>query len=377
MTFDQMAFSAWAMPTTGNSQRPGFRLWASVAIALLILFVITPFDSTQFLRPEAPGEQGNHTYEVLAESQTPSTVLTDGDRRRIGLVSMAYGNDTALYDRAIDSHARHAARHNYPLYVLRREVAEGYWSKTLYLISLLVHELSKPQDMRLEWLMWFDADSVAINREIPLEVFVPDISDKVFEDTNVVIAHDEWGMNTGIFFTRVHPRSVTILTKAFGYPIWRPEEDLEHAYDQRALDLTICSAEFQRHVLWVPRPFFNARHEEVVPGTMFAHFYLDAKRPEHMQEWLRKLEAGQDSDMQVPYSTSYYPALVDDFWAAARECRTLLTLGQEALKTVHDEGHRKILQSNLDRLDSACIWKTEDVESLKAIIQEVKLATHW
>ncbi|EXJ82227.1 hypothetical protein A1O3_06040 [Capronia epimyces CBS 606.96] len=362
--------------TSTVGRRPSYRLWGLLALAFILIFFITPVDKLRSLRPESLKELENYSYK-LPEALHPQDSVGDADQARIGLVSMAYGNDTAVYDRAIESHARHAARHKYPLFVLRREVAEGYWSKTLYLISLLIQELAKPESTRLEWLMWFDADSVVLNREIPLEVFVPDKSDAAFDNTNVVSAHDQWGMNTGIFFTRVHPRSVAILTKAFGYPTWRPEEDLQHAYDQRALDLTICSAEFQRNVLWVPRPFFNARHEEVVPGTMFVHFYSDTKRPEHMQEWLEKGETGRDADMQIPYNESYYPAQVDQFWSTARECRSLVQLGQDSIKSVQDQTLRKVLQENLARLESACIWKTEDVANLKVIIDEVKLATHW
>ncbi|EXJ81885.1 hypothetical protein A1O1_07950 [Capronia coronata CBS 617.96] len=369
-----MAYKEWS-PNGGR--RPSYRMWVIVAIAFIVLFFITPLDKIRTLRPGSESIKQLESYSYKLPDEMHPAGPNGGEQPRIGLVSMAYGDDTSVYDRAIQSHARHAARHNYPLFVLRREIAEGYWSKTLYLISLLIQELSKPEDQRLEWLMWFDADSVAINREIPLEVFLPDKADATFDDTNVVIAHDKWGMNTGIFFTRVHPRSVTILTKAFGYPIWKPDEDLKHAYDQRALDLTLCSAEFQRNVLWVPRPFFNARHEEVVPGTMFVHFYSDVKRPEHMLEWLEKSETGQDADMQIAYNDSYYPPQVEEFWNAARECHNLVKVGQESIKAVQDESLKKVLQENWDRLDNACIWKTEDVPALKGIIEEVKLATQW
>lgn len=58
-----------------------------------------------------------------------------------------------LYERALNTHRHHNAKHGYKLKVLDRPVTEGYWNKLLYLLSLMTEELAKPAEDRLEWLM--------------------------------------------------------------------------------------------------------------------------------------------------------------------------------------------------------------------------------
>lgn len=58
-----------------------------------------------------------------------------------------------LYERALDTHRHHNAKHGYKLKVLDRPVTEGYWNKLLYLLSLMTEELAKPAKDRIEWLM--------------------------------------------------------------------------------------------------------------------------------------------------------------------------------------------------------------------------------
>jgi hypothetical protein len=71
----------------------------------------------------------------------------------VAKVSVLYGEETEYYERAIASHERHAQRHNHPLHVLQRPVADGYWNKALYILSILIQELGKPSNERVRWLM--------------------------------------------------------------------------------------------------------------------------------------------------------------------------------------------------------------------------------
>lgn len=72
---------------------------------------------------------------------------------RVAKVSMLYGRPNSLYERAIQSHERHAARWGYPMLVLRQDIAAGFWNKPTYLLTAVVNELSKPADERIEWMM--------------------------------------------------------------------------------------------------------------------------------------------------------------------------------------------------------------------------------
>lgn len=64
---------------------------------------------------------------------------------------MLYGG-SALYERAINTHLRYAERHEYPIYVLRKDLADGVWNKLAYLIHVLMTEMEKG-DAGAPWLM--------------------------------------------------------------------------------------------------------------------------------------------------------------------------------------------------------------------------------
>jgi hypothetical protein len=73
--------------------------------------------------------------------------------RRVAKVSMLYGHPNPLYDRALQSHDRHAQRWGYPMHVLQQDISAGFWNKPSYVLSLVIQELAKPASKRMEWLM--------------------------------------------------------------------------------------------------------------------------------------------------------------------------------------------------------------------------------
>ena len=68
-------------------------------------------------------------------------------------VSMLYGLSNSFYERAIDTHRRHARRWNHGFQVLREDLTSGFWNKPTYLLYSVTQELIKPADDRAEWLM--------------------------------------------------------------------------------------------------------------------------------------------------------------------------------------------------------------------------------
>lgn len=72
----------------------------------------------------------------------------------IAKVSMLYGeNPEPSYVRALRSHRTHNKRFNYAMFVLTEDAVGGFWNKPMYLLSLIMQELSKPPAERLQWLM--------------------------------------------------------------------------------------------------------------------------------------------------------------------------------------------------------------------------------
>lgn len=73
----------------------------------------------------------------------------------IAKVSMLYGaNPKPAYVRALRSHRIHNERFNYGMFVLTEDAVGGFWNKPIYLLSLIMQELSKPPAERLQWLMY-------------------------------------------------------------------------------------------------------------------------------------------------------------------------------------------------------------------------------
>ena len=291
-----------------------------------------------------------------------------------GLVTMAYGEIPKIYDRAVDTHVRHAVRHNYQMHILKRPIAKGYWSKTFFMIGLLVTELSKPPNERLEWFMWFDADTVLINQEIPIHLFTPGFSDDslddhLFDDILFVFARDDVGLNSGVFFARVHQTTLHILAKAFSYPIVHHDKDLGHAYDQTSLEKTIREPEYRLHALWMPRHWFNARERLIQPGAMIGHFFDDPKRESDMTEWVLKVEEN-DPEARIAYENSFYPFEIEEFWRLNRECR--LTLGLARHFHVDTDDERDNFQRRLQDMEEVCIWLTDDLPKIHSTTVEMK-----
>ena len=69
-------------------------------------------------------------------------------------VTGLYGEDDALYNDAIASHAEHDRLHGYEMNVVRGKIVNAQRSRPAYLLSLLVRELAKGADERDEWIMY-------------------------------------------------------------------------------------------------------------------------------------------------------------------------------------------------------------------------------
>ncbi|EED11621.1 conserved hypothetical protein [Talaromyces stipitatus ATCC 10500] len=140
----------------------------------------------------------------------------------VGKVTMVYGNNS-IYERAVNTHKVHSRRFDYPHFILRRPILDGVWNKYAILLSVLLRELEKPAERRLQWLFWTDADTVLMNPNLPLETFLPppDVL-----NVHLLLTKDWNGMNNGVFPIRVHPWSVELLSAALAYPVMNPNVEL-------------------------------------------------------------------------------------------------------------------------------------------------------
>ncbi|KAK5040352.1 hypothetical protein LTS07_000850 [Exophiala sideris] len=301
------------------------------AVLTLTTYLLRPFP--HFYADESGSRSTKFTDAIDWHNSFPSSSpsAASGDRPKIGTVSVLWGTVPEAYHRAVARFAQYSRRYNYELSVLERSVGSGHWSKTLHLMYLILRELEKPDEDRLEWLLWFDADVILINQEIPLETFLPNTSNPLYEDIRFVAARDGGGnnggasLNSGVFFARVHIDSVRIFAKAYAYHLYHPDANFGNTYDQTALQLVLMEDQNRRHVLWEPHSWFNPHQHEWAPGALCAHFFFIGNKAAEMTNMLDSLDSGQQGGKaQVPYEKSFYSSELDAFWDWNRRVRETL-----------------------------------------------------
>ena len=91
---------------------------------------------------------GNGTIEFI-----PDTFANTTKKARFAKVAVASGFEDILYERALDTHVQHAVKHGYPMYMARENAADGMFNKIAYILDVLLNELFKPADERVEWIL--------------------------------------------------------------------------------------------------------------------------------------------------------------------------------------------------------------------------------
>ena len=279
--------------------------------------------------------------------------------------------DQSAYERAIRLHASHSRIHNYPMSVNRQPILSDVWTKPAYILSCLLRELAKEPGERAGWLFWFDADTIILNPNVPLDVFLPPAT---LDDINLLVGFDWNGLNNGVYPIRVHPWSVELLTAILTYPIYRPEEELP-LRDQSAMAEVLKMPRFKRHTAVVPMRWFNgyhrvinesADHMMVKPGDLLVHLAGVPDRFTVMEEYLQKVEQHLP-EYEVQYKDTFYDVEIKQFWRDFVEERKqketeLASLEGEADDLVH--GLEEILQAARDGLKLLDARRMEEIEAL-------------
>ncbi|OAL33817.1 hypothetical protein AYO20_06828 [Fonsecaea nubica] len=151
---------------------------------------------------------------------------------KIAKVTMLYGEPNDAYERALESHALHANMHGYQLHVLRQKMLGRLWTKPAFILSVVLNELAKPPEARIEWIFWFDADTFLLNPKIPLEIYLPPAD---VRGVNFLCGNDHNGLNDGAFLLRVNDYSVHLLASSLSVETFRPNVDLRYS-EQSAIE---------------------------------------------------------------------------------------------------------------------------------------------
>ncbi|KAF9894786.1 hypothetical protein FE257_004407 [Aspergillus nanangensis] len=298
---------------------------------------------------------------------------------RVAKVSMLYGKRNSLYERALRSHQRHATRWGYPMHVLREDISVGFWNKPSYLLSLVIQELAKPPTQRVEWLMWIDADSIILNDDIPVEIFLPphDIT-----DIHMVTARDQNGLNTGIVFFHVHPWTISMLIETLAHPLYKPEIDLGRSADQEAMVHVLNKTDggpdkhgYKDGLIYLPRPWINTyewHHAyEGKRGNLLVHFPgLEEDRWSHMSKWLDVVEYTPEK-WRVQLAETEYATKTVEFWNQVRTAKRAINATEERLKSPSLKSKNRV-EEGLRGLKKVLYEEADDMELLRQRIDDLK-----
>ena len=323
-------------------------------------------------------EKGNGTLEIIPDAANMTKTA------RFAKIAVASGFEDILYERALDTHVQHAKKHGYPMYMARENAADGMFNKIAYIMDVLLNELFKPAEDRVEWLFYFDADSIIMNQEVPLEIFEPP-SD--FNHINWMAGKDYNGLNAGVFLLRVNQWSLNLLNRVMTYKHYHPDE--EYVFEEQTIlaRLTENDEEFTQQSIYVPKAWFNAYFyslQEVKPGLLLSHFpHPDYKW--HIYEWLRVLESDKDTQFKpvynIPVQQTSYPKEIKEFWNAKRRADKVLKgfernvqRGADPIQFGMQHEETKALaerfRDKVDELKKAADQKTDEYEQLESLVNE-------
>ena len=354
-----------------------------------------PFPNAVSASPISPPSSSSYPYSAdryspsntdypLNETIHTASPSPDGSRPIIAKVTMLTGDDAsnAVYERAIQLHADHSRRHRYHMFVGRRDFLRGTWNKHAYLLHVLLREIAKPVDDRPKWLFWVDADTVVLNANLPLEMFLPPAG---WEEIHLIAASDWNGLNGGAFFIEVCAWSIDLLSTANAMPFFRPEVDLG-LDEQTAMQQMMEIPEFRRHsILMAPQRWFNAypAEEEDIgpsgemgpfharPGDFLVHFAGLDDKSGRMVEWMRKMEQN-GTEWEADVKEVKTSLAVRQFWGDMWEPKLQQQKKEEEVREQLETLILKVGGGMVENLNSSVV---DDEELSEAIRAELDRAT--
>jgi mannan polymerase II complex MNN10 subunit len=257
-----------------------------------------------------PSFDDNMKAEVIERnaSCTKHAPFLTQEIRRVALATITTGKTTDAYQRAIVSQMFASAVHGTSTHVLCEQLSDGVWNKIAFLLNLVMTEMLKPADERLEWIMWIDRDAIILDSCRPLSSFLPPNTTE-FQDVNMITNHDGTGLNAGVFIFKVGDWATDLFNTILAFRYYRPDEELALA-EQTAMEKITREDKWKNSVVRVPWYWFNAYPDEddsvrkyengvesedlewfrARKGDFVVHFAGDDGRSGRMPEWLDMLQ---------------------------------------------------------------------------------------
>ncbi len=225
---------------------------------------------------------------------------------------------------------------------------------------------------------WVDADTIIMNHNIPLEVFLPPAE---FPNLHLLVTADPHGLNNGVFFLKVHPWSIELLSAVVAYRVYRPDTELQYR-DQSALEDVLKEKHFKKNFLLLPQRWFNAiwgelsddsaRSFQVRRGDLLVHFPGHPQRDEIMRKFLDRAERHLP-EWELDLESTSYPTEIKEYWTEQQDIlERQRSEAQDAAKDAENLLRKVDSQkaAHHDALDG------QDAEKIDEQIKRLRLALH-
>lgn len=189
-------------------------------------------------------------------------------RVRIGTLTAHFGEPQEHYQKALQTHLMHSLVHDTPLEVMCSEIVDAVWNKPAFILAILLDEMMKPAEERLQWIFWVDQDTLILDQCRPVSSFLPPDAlqhhsnadrreDETKAQTHFIFGIDWNGLNAGVFLVRVNQWAIELFSDILAFRYYNPNITLPFA-EQSAIDILMNEPKFQRNAQGVPQTWFNA-----------------------------------------------------------------------------------------------------------------------
>ncbi|OJD30651.1 galactosyl transferase gma12 mnn10 family protein [Diplodia corticola] len=272
----------------------------------------------QYLPQPPPVEEPLPHEAQLCQATAPNNSVASPSNMRIGKCTAHYGKIRPTYERARRTHDLHNKIHGIRPLVLREELVEGLWNKPAFILSVLLDELQKPAESRLQWLLWVDIDTIVLNPCVPMQAFLPPDD---LKNVHMVVTKDWNGLNNGVFFVRVDAWAVELFSNILAFRYYRPDVYLRFT-EQSAMSLLLEEEKFRDGAVYVPQRWFNSypgnandklEKFQTRRGDFLVHLAGWGEKSMIMREWLAIAER-HAPDWMLEFWRTAYPDEVEEFW---------------------------------------------------------------
>lgn len=196
-------------------------------------------------------------------------------------------NPQRFFQKGIETHILHSLIHGSRLHVLCTPIIDHMWNKQAFVQSILLQELAKPPQERLEWIFWADRDTVILDYCRNPASYIPAKSHRSYnaateptkeQNLNLLITQDTRGLNAGVFLIRVCDWSVNFLSDVIAFRHFKP--DVELPFDeQTAMEQLLQEDRYKDNVAYIPQPWINTYAWDT------AEDFMNRKHVEGLDDW--------------------------------------------------------------------------------------------